>query len=165
LDGVGKVVEKKFKAWCELQGYYCYRLPDQVSKFSGSSNPCDFFLYHYPTLYMVECKATMHDSIPLSVLEHKGKSNLALTQRIHLESCVTIKGMQGAVLFAFGGHNVYKFITIEEIIAWENSGKRGSRSIRFDSEIGTDIPAKAARGQFMLGNLLPVQNFLNKEFK
>ena len=40
-----------------------HRLKDQIGKYKNVSNPCDFYFYHKPYLYAIECKSTKGASL------------------------------------------------------------------------------------------------------
>jgi len=65
----GKQFEAHFKAdWQKSFPHtWIYRLPDQVSRFKGTSkNPCDFLAYNNSILWMLECKETKEGTLNFS---------------------------------------------------------------------------------------------------
>lgn len=60
----GKQFEKLFREQVEALGdVFCYRILD-YSNYMGISNPCDYFCYYKPNMYMIECKTTAGASLP-----------------------------------------------------------------------------------------------------
>ena len=49
------------------------RIPDQVTKFKGSSNICDFIAYCYPHQYYLECKSVHGNTLSISSVPKLGK--------------------------------------------------------------------------------------------
>lgn len=47
------------------------RLHDQTSGYLGSSNPCDFIFYRYPSFHMIECKSCYGNTLPFSNITDK----------------------------------------------------------------------------------------------
>ena len=42
------------------------RLHDQTNGFAGSTNICDFIVYHKPIIYYIECKSVHGNTLPFS---------------------------------------------------------------------------------------------------
>ena len=49
------------------------RIPDQLSKFKGSTNICDFVVYKYPTQFYIECKSVHGNTLSIYSVPKKGK--------------------------------------------------------------------------------------------
>lgn len=63
----GKEFERQvYKNLSEVEGVSIDRIPDQVTKYKGSSsNICDFIAYKYPKLLYLECKSTHGASLSI----------------------------------------------------------------------------------------------------
>lgn len=60
----GKGFETEIQAAFEaVPNCVAHRLKDQIGKYKGVNNPCDFFFYHMPYLYAIECKSTKGASL------------------------------------------------------------------------------------------------------
>ena len=72
---LGKKFEAKFKKdWEEcFPNELVYRLPDQMSGYGASNNPCDFFAFADGNLFMTECKETKEASIPWTSIRQRDK--------------------------------------------------------------------------------------------
>ena len=67
------------------------RLYDTTNGFAGIKNPCDFILYSYPNLYLIECKSTEKDKLYFSAItenQHKQLSDLDKYLGSHSIVCV-----------------------------------------------------------------------------
>ena len=49
------------------------RIPDQVTKFKGSTNICDFMIYRKPNLYYIECKSIKGNTLSIHSIPKMGK--------------------------------------------------------------------------------------------
>ena len=56
------VIKKSFE---KVPNISIDRLPDQMSGYSGSSNICDFIVYHHPIQLYIECKATYGNTLSI----------------------------------------------------------------------------------------------------
>ena len=79
------------------------RLPDQMSGYSGSKNPCDYFCYLYPHLFYLECKTTNENTFPLA----------GLTQYDALLARQGKKGVRSGVLLWFVKHDAVLYVPIK----------------------------------------------------
>jgi hypothetical protein len=67
---LGKGFEQQFREnWKQaFPNSFLYRLPDQMSYYYGSHNPCDFIGFHNGILYLLECKTHKGASIPFEAI-------------------------------------------------------------------------------------------------
>lgn len=100
-----------------------YRIPDQQNYYYGSKNPCDFFIYHKPVLYALECKATNKPSLPFT--------NITEYQWSELLKMSTISGVVAGILVWYVNHDSTKFIPIQFL---ETLKQNGAKSIRYDAD-------------------------------
>ena len=64
----GKKFEKLIKEYySSFDNMFVYRIPDQMSRFKGSTNICDFLVYdnNSKDLILIECKTTQLKRFPL----------------------------------------------------------------------------------------------------
>ena len=57
------IVKKSFE---KEPNTYVLRLYDTTNGFIGIANPCDFIVYKYPKLFLIECKTCHGASLPLT---------------------------------------------------------------------------------------------------
>ena len=113
-----------------------YRIPDQVTYKTGSKNPCDFFVYHRPIFFAVECKATNKSTLPFTnITEYQWQSLLEMSK---------FDGVVAGILCWFVNYDRTVFLPIQFLeILKQNSAK----SIRYDADDKhiLDIPGKKKR--------------------
>ena len=124
------------KAFVDVPDTSVDRVPDQMSGFYGSSNICDFVVYHYPTQYYIECKVTHGNTFPLSRITDKQLYGLCDKSKIF--------GVVAGVIVWWIDKDVTKFIPIETIMRMKESGKK-SVSYAYDHFSIIDIEGVKAR--------------------
>ena len=109
-SSLGKKAERKIKEWLNnpSQGYCFYRIPDQMSGFYMSSNPCDFLCYKYPNLCWIESKTTIHDRWDFSQLTD--------VQRNSLYEFSQVDGVYGLVIVLFSTYKRAVILDIRDIV-------------------------------------------------
>ena len=100
-----------------------YRLHDDMSGFKGVKNPCDFFIYHKPVLYAIECKATNKPSLPFA--------NISEYQWSELLKMSKISGVVAGIMCWFVNADITLFIPIQFL---ETLKQNGAKSIRYDAD-------------------------------
>ena len=110
---LGKKGETKLKEWLTHpeEGFFCYRLKDQMSGFFASANMCDFLIYKYPHFYPIECKSTWADRFDFSMLSE--------TQHDELLAAGKVDGIVSYVLVLFASYKRAFLINIQDIEALE----------------------------------------------
>lgn len=58
--GFENAVQEAFEA---VPNCVAHRLKDQIGRYRNVSNPCDFYFYHMPYFYAIECKSTKGASL------------------------------------------------------------------------------------------------------
>lgn len=113
-----------------------YRVPDQQSYKVGSKNPCDFFVYHKPILYALECKATNKPSLPFT--------NITEFQWTELLKMSKVDGVVAGILVWYVNNDRTMFIPIQFL---EMLKQNGAKSIRYDADdsVLIDIPGRKKR--------------------
>lgn len=111
-----------------------YRLPDQQSYKVGSKNPCDFFVYHKPIFYALECKATNKSSLPFA--------NISEYQWTELLKMSHIPGVVAGILCWYVNADTTLFIPIGLL---EILKQNGAKSIRYDADAIGIIPIKGRK--------------------
>ena len=155
----GKEFERQvYKNFAECPGISIDRIPDQVTRYKGSSqNTCDFIIYQYPTLLYLECK-TIHGA-SLSIYsepkpDKKGElhgfyGKIRDNQWEGLLEKSKINGVKAGVLIWFVDKDVTLYVPIEELAAYRDLG---NKSIRFDywniSRDAIMVPGKKKRIMF-----------------
>ena len=111
----GKAFENQFRQDIRRLGMFIYRLPDQMSGYAGySKNPCDFFVYSKPNLFLLECKTVHGNTFPLS----------NFTQYELMKSYVNIQGVYGAVIIWFVDHDKIIYVPIEQVKQMKEEQKK-----------------------------------------
>lgn len=118
LTNVGKKAEKKIKEWLDRpeDGYYFLRLPDQLTGFWGSANPCDFIVYKEPTLFLIESKATYNDRFDYTMITDY--------QWEHMLAASNIKGVRAYVIVLFASFKRAFVLDIRDIAKEKESGRK-----------------------------------------
>lgn len=120
----GKSFESVVKeAFERVTDTHVYRIPDQMTYKAGSKNPCDFFIYHKPVLYALECKATNKPSLPFT--------NITEFQWSELLKMSKVSGVVAGILCWFVNYDRTIFIPIQFL---ETLKQNGAKSIRYDAD-------------------------------
>lgn len=111
------------------------RLHDQTNGYLGSSNICDFIVYHYPKQYFIECKSVHGNILPFS--------NITKNQRLGLLKVCKIKGVVAGILCWWVDKDTTLFIPIQLIVSEMD---KGNKSIRYDTLLDViRLPGKKRR--------------------
>lgn len=115
---IGKKGEDKFKEWLTHpeEGFWCWRLKDQMTGQFGSKNPCDFFVYREPHLYYAECKSTYEDRFDFNMLTDY--------QHDEMLKAANIKGITSYVVVLFASYQRAFLINILDIEKMEKQNKK-----------------------------------------
>lgn len=113
-----QVVRESFE---KLYGVSVDRIPDQTTRYKGSTNICDFMVYNFPVLFYLECKTIQGNTFPLT--------NIRPNQWTGLLTKSKIPGVVAGVIVWWVDHDVTRFLPIAELHAL---GKQGQKSIRYD---------------------------------
>lgn len=97
------------------------RLHDQTNGFAGSTNICDFIVYHKPLIYYIECKSVHGNTLPFS--------NITKNQWQGLSNKSQIDGVVAGVMCWWIDKDVTMFLPIQTLSMLAQSGKK---SIRYD---------------------------------
>lgn len=115
-ENYGKKFERRFREdW--LKAYpisFCYRLPDQVSYYHNSSNPCDFICFAKSTLLLLELKTHNGNTFPLC--------NLTQYEKLLSYSCIE-NSKVGMILWMID-HDLIVFIPITTIKQFKDENKK-----------------------------------------
>lgn len=133
----GKDFESVVKsAFEKIPNTQVYRVPDQMTYKVGSKNPCDFFVYHRPILYALECKATNKPSLPFT--------NITEFQWSELLKMSKVDGVVAGILCWYVNNDRTIFIPIQFL---ETLKQNGGKSIRYDADADCiiEIPGKKKR--------------------
>ena len=97
------------------------RLHDQTTGFAGSTNICDFIVYHYPNMWCIECKTIHGNTFPLS--------NISDNQWNGLLEQSHIGGVKAGVIIWWVDKDVTKFFPIQML---QEMKLNGAKSVRYD---------------------------------
>lgn len=93
------------------------RLKDDIQKFKGAQNPCDFIVYHKPYLYAIECKSVAHgNTLPFT--------NITDGQWKGLAEMNTVKGVYAGIICWWSSVDVTKYIPIKMLLAMKDAGEK-----------------------------------------
>lgn len=115
-ENKGKKFEARFREdWLKsFPKSFCYRLPDQISYYHNSSNPCDFICFTNSTLFLLELKTHNGNTFPLA----------NLTQYEKLLSYDCIDGCKVGMVLWMIDHDCVVFIPINTIKQLKDEGKK-----------------------------------------
>ena len=105
----GKKFEKLIKEYySSFDDLFVYRIPDQMSKFKGSKNICDFIIYnnYNKDLIFIECKTTKLKRFPLS--------NFSQYVKMY-EICRKYKNIKCYLIVDYYNYNTTLKIPVEDI--------------------------------------------------
>lgn len=125
IKNKGKQFEGKIFEAFEKSGALIERLPDQVSRFKGSTNPSDFIVYQYPNLCYIECKSTESGSLNFD----------KITQWQDLLERSKIPGVVAGVIIWFINND---FTTFVDIRLLECMKQEGYKSVPWDCRWAID---------------------------
>lgn len=135
----GKQFEAKIRAdFIKIPSALIYRLPDQ---FNGhkltSQNPCDFFGYVHPTLFMLEAKSINGNTFPL----------VNFTQYAALQQYANIYGVRRGIILWFLEHDRILYVPVKTVEQMIKDGKKSIniRTIDKDGYDYIEIPSKKKR--------------------
>lgn len=131
LEQAGKKAEAKLKEWLNRpeEGFWFYRIPDQLTGFYGSANPCDFLLYRYPKMYCIESKCTYDDRFSFTMITDY--------QKEHLLEFSKVNGITSYIAVLFATQQELYLIDINDIKKVEESGKK---SLNIKKKVQWNIP-------------------------
>lgn len=112
------VIRKAFEA---VGNTFVVRLPDPVQGYLGIRNISDFLIYHYPKLYIIECKSVHGNLLPFSnITDNQWKGMLDASH---------IDGIIAGVICWWVDNDVTRFIPIDML---ENAKQAQYKSLRYD---------------------------------
>ena len=119
-----------------IDGVYILRLYDPQGGYLSVSNPCDFVAYKRPCMYMLECKSRKGNT--LSLYSPNPKSPYGDISRTQWEGMLeaTHSGVVAGVLCWWIERDTTKFLPIQELEAYRNSG---AKSIRYDYDLPNSL--------------------------
>jgi recombination protein U len=118
---LGKTFESVCAIQLQEQGFYVQRLYDQMSFLRGSKNPCDYIVYKYPYMVLMEMKTTAGASMPLK--------NISEFQMQSLNDAFLVKGVIGLYIIWFYDKNITVAVFGDDIV------KLNKKSIRYNDDI------------------------------
>ena len=126
----GKKFEKQFRG-CIPSSVYYYRLKDDMSGFGGINNPCDYFIYDYPHLYLMELKTHKGKSIPFTALTNG--------QIFGLYEARKIRGIKAGFILNFRDIAETYYLDINDFMEFYNTTDRKSIPVAFCKEKGVVV--------------------------
>lgn len=100
----GKQFEMQFrKDASQIGNIFVYRVPDQLSGYSyNSANPCDYIVYKYPKLFLVELKSIKGNTFNFAGLRQAAKlSDIKPTEGLNKIVIIWFRDHQKILCFDF----------------------------------------------------------------
>ena len=97
-----------------------HRLKDQIGQYRNVSNPCDFFFYHMPYLYAIECKSTKGASLSFSDIREQ-------EQIMDLHEIAQKRGVVAGFMIWFIDKDITVFVRHDIVYDMYLESKRGGR--------------------------------------
>ena len=122
----GKQFEEKLKAdFSKVCGSLIYRIPDQVNGHKTTSqNPCDFFGYVKPLMFMIEAKSINGNTFPIT--------NFIQYER--MRSYRGVPGLRRGVVIWFISHDVVVYVPVRTIELLKAANKKSVNIKDLDNE-------------------------------
>jgi hypothetical protein len=144
-DAVRESLEK-------IQDVSVDRIPDQVTKYKGSTNICDFIAYKHPTLFYIECKSVQGNTLSIHSIPKRGKDgklhgfygNIRDNQWEGLLEKSKIKGVVAGVLCWWIDHDVTLFLPIDLL---QDLYEADCKSVRYDVAYDASVPIVELKGE------------------
>ena len=134
-QNVGKIFEKDFSSSCPSD-VFIYRVPDIRY---GVKSICDFLLYSYPRLFLLELKSTQEKTFPIKNIAPHQLENMSKFNK---------NNMIAGFIINFRHHDMTYFIrgdVLQYIITQQNLTRL---SIELLEEHGVLIPQEKKRTRF-----------------
>lgn len=137
----GKKFEDQIRiAFEKVEGVSIDRIPDQTTRYKGSTNICDFIVYKKPCEYYIECKSVHGNTLSIYSIPKLGKDgklhgfygNIRDNQWEGLLEKSKIPGVKAGVICWWVDKDVTKFIPISTLQMLRDFQYK---SIRYDAEI------------------------------
>lgn len=112
------------------------RIHDQTNGYLGSTNPCDFLIFHKPYLYAIECKSVHGNTLSIYSKPKRDKNgklhgfygNITDKQWEGLLEMSTVKGVHAGIIVWFIDHDETLFLDIQLLKRWRNAGHKSIHS-------------------------------------
>ena len=125
------------KAFQKVSNVSIDRLPDQTTRYKGSSNHCDFIVYRMPHEYHIECKSVHGNTLSIHSVPKPDKNgilhgfygNISDAQWEGLLEKSKIDGVFAGVLCWWIDKDVTMFMPIQFLQACRDAG---DKSVRYD---------------------------------
>lgn len=127
-------VKEQLESW---KTAHIIRMYDVTNGFKNVDNPCDFIVYHYPNMLMLELKSTHQNTLNFA-------SGIRENQWKGLEIASKVNGIIAGVMVWFVEKDITSFVKIQDLIKLRDSGKK-SLSSQEALEVGLEIKGKKKR--------------------
>lgn len=127
------VIQKAFE---KVSNISVTRLHDQTTGFKGSTNPCDFLVFHKPYLYAIETKSVHGNTFPIYSKPKRDKhgvlhgfyGNVTDFQWKALLEMSQVKGVHAGIIVWFIDKDETLFLDIRLLERWRNAGHKSIHS-------------------------------------
>lgn len=106
----GKEFEKQIQSALEKEDVYLLRLYDPMGGYSNIANPCDYIVYKYPIMLLLECKSCHGTSLP--------RSNITETQWSSLLRANEVWGMKSGYIIWFIDKDKTVFVSAKSLATY-----------------------------------------------
>lgn len=145
MVNVGKAFERTFTNSVP-ESVFILRLRDMGGKYkklANVKNICDYILYRYPTLFLLELKTTKGKSMPFD--------NLKVHQVAGLYVANKRRGIKGGFVFNFRELNETYYLPADKVCEFVQEGSRKSFPIDWCKANGYLIEQKKVRNSWKYG--------------
>ena len=120
------------ESWQQCPRTLVKRVHDQTTGYLGSSNECDFLIFHSPYLYAIECKSVHGNTLSIHSNPKKDKNgrlhgfygNITDTQWTGLLEMSQIRNVFAGIIVWFIDHDETLFLDINLLKRWRDAGHK-----------------------------------------
>lgn len=105
------------------------RIHDQTTHYKGSTNPCDFIVYHKPYLYALECKSVHGNT--MSIYSRDPKKQYGMITNFQWKALLEmsrVRGVTAGILVWFIDKDETLFLDINLLKRWRDAGHKSIHS-------------------------------------
>ena len=146
---IGKIFEQQWhKNANKVENLLFGRFKDSPASYGSNNNSvrftaeniCDFYMYKYPVIFLLELKNTKGSSLPFS--------NIRENQLQQLNRVGGLKGVVAGVVINFSSKEKCYFLDIKDVMSFIESSDRKSIPLSYCEEKGFSVPMKKLRTRY-----------------
>lgn len=138
-DNEGKRFEEDFKLSIN-ENVLPIRVKDDTSGYAQVYNICDYILYSYPNMFMLELKSCKTPSLPLA--------NISIEQLEGLYGAGLHDGVAGGFLLNYRKYERTFYVSAKDVYEFVEADTRKSIPVSFCEEKGIEVVATKRRVRF-----------------